>query len=110
MPARAFRLKAPPPPAEALEQAALFRWRDVAKKMEQGLTPGVSDVALLVPRGGYHGLLIELKRRDATPCRLSANQKGFIEFQRAQGYRAEWCKGWDAARNLVINYLEGKLC
>ena len=57
-----------------------------------------------------HGLLIELKRRDATPCRLSANQKGFIEFQRAQGYRAEWCKGWDAARNLVINYLEGKLC
>ena len=65
---------------------------------------------MLVPRGGYHGLLIELKRRDATPCRLSANQEGFIEFQRAQGYRAEWCKGWDAARNLVINYLDGKLC
>ncbi|MBK8897391.1 MAG: hypothetical protein IPN66_09370 [Candidatus Competibacteraceae bacterium] len=68
--------------------------------LEQGLTP--------VGRGfvgaarGYHGLLIELKRRDATPCRLSANQKGFIEFQRAQGYRAEWCKGWDAARNLVL--------
>jgi hypothetical protein len=130
MPSRAFRLKAPPPPLEKTEQAALFQWRDVMKRqipelawlfaipnglwlpdayartaVKQGLTPGVSDVALLVPRSGYHGLLIELKRQNATPCCVNANQKTFLAFQAKQGYRAEWCKGWEAAKNLIIDYL-----
>lgn len=132
---RAFRLKAPPPALEKDEQAALFGWRDAAKRktpelrwlfaipnglwlpdayaktaLQQGLTPGVSDVALLVPRGGYHGLLIELKRRDATPCRVTAAQKEFLDFHKAQGYRAEWCRGWEAAKHLILDYLEARPC
>lgn len=131
MPSRPFRLKAPPPPLEKAEQAALFQWRDAVKSqiielrwlfaipnglwladayvrsaMQQGLTPGVSDVALLVPRGGYHGLLIEIKRRDATPCCVNPKQKEFLDFHTAQGFRAEWCKGWEAARDLIVQYLE----
>ena len=131
MPTRAFRLKAPPPPLEKSEQAALFRWRDMAKKnrpelqwlfaipngvwlpdayaktaLQQGLTAGVCDVALLVPRGNYHGLLIELKRRNATPCCVSQPQKDFLDFHAANGYYATWCKGWEAAKNLIVEYLE----
>ena len=130
-----FRLKALPPPPEKQEQEALFQWRnamqhripelawlfaipnglwlpDVYAKtaLKQGLTAGIADVALLVPRGGYHGLLIELKRRDATPSRVTADQKRFLAFQSAQGYRAEWCKGWEAASKLIIEYLENRLC
>lgn len=118
-------------PLEKQEQAALFQWRDAMKAripelrwlfavpnglwlpdsyartaLRQGLTPGVSDVALLVPRGGYHGLLIELKRRDATPCCVTTLQREFLEFEAAQGYRAEWCKGWEAAREVIMGYLE----
>lgn len=132
---RPFRLKAPPPPLEKDEQAALFRWRESFKRVmpelqwlfaipnglwlpdsyartavRQGLTPGVSDVALLVPRCGYHGLLIEIKRQDATPCCVSANQSAFLKFQAEQGYRAVWRKGWEAARDEIVDYLEGRLC
>ena len=135
MPARAFRLKAPPPPPEKQEQAALFQWRNVMQRqmpelqwlfaipnglwlpdayaktaLKHGLTPGIADVALLVPRSGYHGLLIELKRRDATPCCVNANQKSFLTFHADQGYRAEWCKGWEAAKQLIVDYLEGRVC
>ena len=130
MAARAFRLKSPQPALEKYEQAALFRWRDCLKRkfpelqwlfaipnglwlpdsyaqtaLKQGLTPGVADVALLVPRGGYHGLLIELKRRDATPCCVTQNQKDFLAFQGDNGYLAKWCKGWVAARDLIVYYL-----
>lgn len=73
--------------------------------IKQGLTPGVSDVALLVPRGNYHGLLIELKRRDATQCCVSVNQKEFLSHHSSIGYKAEWCKGWVAAKDLIIDYL-----
>lgn len=135
MPPRAFRLKAPPPPLERDEQAALFSWRDIAKKkrpelqwlfaipngvwlpdayaktaLRQGLTAGVCDVALLVPRGNYHGLLIELKRRNATPCCVEASQKDFLGFHSAHGYYATWCKGWVAAKTIIEMYLECQLC
>lgn len=125
-----FRLKAAPPPLEKAEQAALFAWRDVAAKripelrwlfaipnglwlpdsyartaLRQGLTPGVSDVALLVPRCQYHGLLIELKRRNATPCCVSDKQRDFLDYHAAHGYCAEWCKGWEEAKELILNYL-----
>ena len=135
MPKPAFRLKAPPPPLEKSEQEALFRWRDVAKKtmpelqwlfaipnglwlpdayaktaLQQGLTAGVCDVALLVPRGNYHGLLIELKRRNATPCCVKPSQKDFLGFQSSQGYYATWCKGWGEAMGLITDYLEGRVC
>lgn len=128
-----FRLKSSPPPLEKAEQAALFQWRDAMKArvpelqwlfaipnglwlpdsyarsaVKQGLTAGISDVALLVARNGFHGLLIELKRRDATPCCVTPHQKRFLAFQTEQGYRAEWCKGWESARDVIMTYLENR--
>ena len=126
-----FRLKAPPSPPEKLEQAALFQWRDAMKAripelrwlhavpnglwlpdsyartaLKQGLTAGVADVSWPLARGGYHGLYIEMKRRDATHCCVTALQREFLEFVAAQGYRAEWCNGWEAARDVILGYWE----
>ncbi len=118
-------------PLEEAEQIALFQWRDVAvktlpelrwlhsslngvplspglaaKMRRMGMTKGVVDVFLPVVRNGYAGLYIEMKRRNGVPSDLSDDQSEFIDFARTQGYRADWCKGWERARDLILNYLE----
>lgn len=118
-------------PLEEAEQIALFQWRDVAvqaipelrwlhsslngvplspglavKMRRMGMTKGVVDVFLPVVRNGYAGLYIEMKRRNGVKSDLSDAQSEFIGFAREQGYRADWCKGWEPARDLILNYLE----
>ncbi len=118
-------------PLEEAEQIALFQWRDIAAKSipelrwlhsslngvplspglaakmrRMGMTKGVVDVFLPVARNGYAGLYIEMKRRNGVPSDLSDDQSEFIDFAREQGYRADWCKGWERARDLILNYLE----
>lgn len=118
-------------PLEEAEQILLFQWRDIAvktipelrwlhsslngvplspglasKMRRMGMTRGVVDVFLPIVRGGYAGLYIEMKRRNGVESDLSASQKEFIVFAREQGYRAEWCKGWIPARDLILEYLE----
>ena len=118
-------------PLEEAEQIALFRWRDIAVKVipelrwlhsslngvplspglaakmrRIGMTKGVVDVFLPVVRNGYAGLYIEIKRRNGVPSDLSDDQSEFISFARAQGYRADWCKGWEPAKDMILNYLE----
>lgn len=76
----------------------------VAAKMKaEGVKKGVPDLCLCLPRGGYHGLFIELKRQKGG--QVSAEQKAWISALRGQGYRAEVCKGaaeaWDVIREYV---------
>jgi hypothetical protein len=68
-----------------------------------GVRPGVPDLDLPVARGPWHGLRIELKARGG---KLSEPQVWWISALREQGYRAEVCHGWMAARDLIIDYLE----
>ena len=68
-----------------------------------GVKPGVPDVFLPVPRGGYNGLFIELKRRDGGT--LSDDQREWLDFLSLQGYRAVMRHGWEAARDELIEYL-----
>lgn len=49
----------------------------------EGLTSGVSDMILLVPRHGYHGLMIEMKTATG---RQSDSQKQFQVAVEKQGY------------------------
>ena len=76
----------------------------VARKLKaEGVRRGVPDLCLCLPRGGYHGLFIELKRLKGG--QVSAEQKAWISALRGQGYRAEVCKGateaWDVIREYV---------
>lgn len=72
----------------------------------EGYKPGVSDLFLMVARGGYHGLFIEMKDQGKTKCSVSKTQWEHINAAREQGYMAEWCAGFDGARELITSYME----
>lgn len=119
-------------PKEGEEQARLFGWADLemargrmpelrlmfhipnggsrnkaeaARFKAEGVKSGVPDVCLPVPRGGYHGLWIEMKR--LAGGRASKEQKQWIADLREQGYRAEIREGWQEAAELITEYLAG---
>lgn len=71
---------------------------------EEGVKAGVPDLCLPVPRGEYHGLFIELKVGNNQP---TPEQREWIAALREAGYRVEVCWGMEAARDVLIEYLEG---
>ena len=81
------------------------RW--AAQKMKaEGMKPGVPDIVICHARGGYHGLYIELKRRNSTASALRPNQREWKENLEAQGYRVEVCKGAMHAADVVADYIK----
>ena len=120
-------------PTESVEQQCLFRWAalSVGKYPEvallyhipnggsrgkaeagrfkaEGVKSGVPDICMPVARGEYHGLYIELKRRQGG--HLSVNQRIWIDELRRQGYCATVCNGWEQAVAVIVAYLEGRTC
>ena len=73
-----------------------------AKLKKAGVKAGVPDLFFCVPRGGYHGLFIELKSEKG---RLSNEQKYWLEVLANNGYRSAVCFGLDEAKNTIIDYL-----
>lgn len=68
----------------------------------EGVTSGVSDLLLLVPKREYHGLCIEVK----TPVgRQSENQKNWQRIIEAQGYKYCIVRSLDEFVELVRWYL-----
>ena len=125
---------------ESDEQAALFRWAKMmeryhpelallngslngvkltigqaVKAKKQGMKKGFPDIQLPVPRGGYHGLFIELKIKPYRNFKgkmvyptTSDDQKWWQARLREQGNRSEICEGYDAAQNEISSYLQLK--
>ena len=117
-------------PSEHVEQVRLFTWAHyaraahpelsllyaipnggarhpvvAAKLKAEGVAAGVPDICLPVARGGFHALYIELKRqRGKGP---SDEQCLWLEALNRYGSRAIWCRGWEAAREVIENYLRG---
>ena len=116
-------------PKEAQAQAALFEWAVYARAKypelllmfhipnggsrnviearnlkAQGVRAGVPDICLPVPRGKYHGLFIELKRKRGG--RVSEEQQGWIAALNRVGYLAVVCYGFDDAVRTIKGYLE----
>lgn len=96
--------------SESLEQQAVVEWAlwkglpllhipnggwrsaaTAARLKAEGVRPGVPDLMLPVASGGYHGLWIEMKRRDGG--RVSAKQREWLDLLNANGYRAVVCHG-----------------
>lgn len=69
----------------------------------EGVRAGVPDLCLPVARGKWHGLYIELKRREGG--RVSEAQKAWLEALEEQGYCAKICRGWEEAANEIAEYL-----
>ena len=77
--------------------------RTAAKLKAEGVKPGVPDIFLPVPRGGKHGLYIELKRRKGGT--VSAAQEAWIRALMHQGYVCTVCHGADEAKNEILAYM-----
>lgn len=72
---------------------------------EQGVRAGVSDLLLPVARGGFFGLWIEFKAAPPNDAAVSDSQKEWVELMRAQGFRAEICRGESEALAVLSDYL-----
>ena len=111
-----------PVPTEHEEQARLIAWADrhpeawvlyatpngqyrPGQRMEPGLRNGIPDLFLPLPRGGAHGLYIELQRTRGGV--VSEAQTFWIETLLNRGYWAVVCYGADEAIAAITEYLDG---
>jgi len=72
------------------------------KLQAEGVRAGIPDLFLPVARNGYHGLFIEMKRRNGS---VSPDQASWALALRNQNYHVEICKGADAAISAIQTYL-----
>lgn len=115
-------------PLEHQEQVTLLEWFDlqypalrkrmaavpnagkmnatIGKRMNrEGRRKGYPDLQLLVPHNGYHGLIIEMKRQDGGE--VSPEQMDWLEWLAGMGYKVAVCAGFEAAKQVVSDYLRG---
>ena len=111
------------------DQVALFRWagyqskrlpelalmfaipnggkrnKATAGKLKaEGVKAGVPDICLPVANGKYHGLWIELKAGRNKPTQPQVQWHMRLS---QQGYRVAVCYSWEAARDVIEEYLRG---
>ncbi len=85
--------------------------REAARLKRMGVTPGTPDYFLSICCSGFGGLWIEMKIPASPGQRagaVSADQKTEIEKLIANGYRVEVCYGWQAAADVIADYLDIK--
>ena len=70
----------------------------------EGVTAGVSDLILLVARGGYNALCIEMKR-ESSSSRLSPAQKEWQQLAEAAGNKCVVCRSLDDFQREITTYL-----
>ena len=115
-----------PYPTESEEQKALIKWwafqypqfdhllfhipngglrnlKTAVRLKAEGVKPGVADLFLAIPSGGFHGLFIEMKRQHGN-CQTET-QKQFQEAVQRQGYFYLLARGWIAAKDGIERYL-----
>jgi hypothetical protein len=80
------------------------RAKQWSKLKRQGSREGVSDVFLPVPRGGYHGLWIEIKAPRPHASEVSDDQEQWQKEMRGQGYLAVVAYGSKEACDAVTSY------
>ena len=118
--------------SEKQQQTALFRWARMQRTAypelrllihipnggrrdkvtawqlkQEGVKAGVSDLLLPVPRGGYHGLWLELKN-DKPRGVVTAEQRQWLADMDEQGYAADVAYGWEMAVERIQGYLGGE--
>ena len=74
-----------------------------AKRM--GSRKGIPDVTLMLPRGNFHGLCIEMKRLYPHKGSVKPEQRLMIAELNAEGYSAHIAYGADEAFDILTNYL-----
>lgn len=83
------------------------RRTEAARFKAMGVKAGVPDLCLPVPKGGYHGLYIEMKRQEGG--KLSKDQREWIEGLDKNGYCVRRCDGARQAIAVLEAYMRGRL-
>lgn len=73
------------------------------KLKEEGALKGIPDLMLAVPRNGKAGLFLEMKTHTGT---VAKDQRAAHEALREQGYAVEVARGYEAAKAVILSYLE----
>jgi hypothetical protein len=77
----------------------------------EGVKASTPDIFLPVARAGCNGLFIELKRPKSlgkAAGKATEEQSKTIDKLRCNGYGACVCIGWEAARDVLIQYITWK--
>lgn len=77
----------------------------VRSLIKQGAKVGVPDITLAYPSQHYHGCYIELKRTDKNKCKVTIEQRAWINRLNNVGYWAQVCFGAQQAWEALIEYL-----
>lgn len=73
-----------------------------AKLAGCGLTKGVPDLFLAVPKGGFSGLYLELKIGKEKPKKYQEE----VSFKLIEvGYSSNWTNNFEDAKKIIQNYL-----
>ena len=83
------------------------RSAQINKLKREGLLPGVSDLIIFEPRGGYSALFIEMKKTNGGSG-ASENQLWFIREVEKRGAFGIVCNGADEAKQAIDDYLNGR--
>lgn len=78
------------------------------KLVNSGYRKGCPDLLIFEPVGKYHGLLIEMKKKNGG--QVSTEQREFLRIAEEKGYRACVCEGADKAMLEIDIYLNGSAC
>lgn len=73
-----------------------------ARLKAEGVLPGVADLLLFLPRGGYHALCIEMKTEQG---RQAATQYDWEKAVTKQGYKYIICRSLDDFMRQVTDYI-----
>lgn len=87
----------------AIPNGGLRHKRTALDLKAEGVKKGFPDIILAAARGKYHGLFIEMKRR--RDYAISQDQEDWKQFLEAQGYKHDYCFGFDHAKKVILEYL-----
>lgn len=77
---------------------------EAVKFKVMGVKNGFPDLILPIPRGSWHGLFIEMKKKNGGI--VSDEQAKWGVFLLSAGYGFKVCYGWEDARDTLVQYLE----
>lgn len=84
------------------------RSAQVNKLKAEGYLPGLSDLTIFEPRGGYSCMFLEMKRVGGGSG-ASENQQWFLREVEKRGAFGIVCNGFDKARAVLDDYLSSKI-
>lgn len=74
-----------------------------------GFRKGLLDYHYIVPNGKYHGLWIEMKRKDELGKKTKPEQDEWIERLQKRGHYASYAYGCDHAIKIYTDYVNNRL-